>query len=71
MDGFEFMERFEKLPKKERADMLVVFLTTSNWNKDRTKALQTTLIYDFIEKPMELDVLQKIEKHFFAKAATH
>jgi len=67
MDGFEFMERFEKLPKKERAHTLVVFLTTSNWNKDRVKAFNNNLIHDFIEKPLERRILKKIITYYHAK----
>jgi len=64
MDGFEFMEQYQKLPKKQRADMLIVFLTTSNWAKEKLKALDNTLVYDFVEKPLEISVLKKIKKHY-------
>ncbi|QKX04801.1 response regulator [Aquimarina sp. TRL1] len=64
MDGFEFLEHYSKIKKKVRADMIVVFLTTSNWCKDRIKALDNTLIFDYIEKPLELSKLKTIAKHY-------
>jgi len=68
MDGFEFMERYQTLPEHQRADMLIVFLTTSNWAKEKIKALDNKLVFDFIEKPLELSALKKI-KEFYATSA--
>jgi len=60
MDGFEFLERYAKLPLRKRADMVVVFLTTSNWTKDKVKAIDNDLVFDFLEKPLKEEDLQKV-----------
>ncbi len=64
MDGFEFLENYAKLPQKKRADMLIVFLTTSNWTKDKIKAIESGLVYDFIEKPLKEEDLRKIKNYY-------
>ncbi|KAA1248097.1 response regulator [Aquimarina sp. RZ0] len=64
MDGFEFLERYSKIPKALRADVLVVFLTTSNWVKDKLKAIESNLVYDFLEKPLKMEELKKVSDHY-------
>ena len=64
MDGFEFLENYAKLPKSKRADVLIVFLTTSNWTKDKVKAIESSLVYDFIEKPLTKEMLKKISNYY-------
>ncbi len=64
MDGFEFLENYAKLPRERRADMLIVFLTTSNWTKDKIKAIESDLVYDFIEKPLKEEDLKKINSYY-------
>lgn len=60
MDGFEFLENYTKLPDAKKADIIIVFLTTSNWTKDKVKAIESKLVYDFIEKPLTKETLQRI-----------
>ncbi len=64
MNGFEFLQNYAKLSKKKRGDMVVVFLTTSNWTKDKVKAIESDLVYDFIEKPLNVNVLQRINQYY-------
>ncbi|MEP0480455.1 MAG: response regulator, partial [Nonlabens sp.] len=64
MDGFEFLEEYSKLPKENRCDVIVVFLTTSTWTKDKIKAIENDLIYGFIEKPLTNKELEKIIVHY-------
>lgn len=65
MDGFEFLERYIKLPLANKSDILIVFLTTSNWDKDRIKAYKKgAAIFDFIEKPLQKSTLSKIYNHY-------
>jgi len=68
MDGFQFMKEYQKLPKSKRVDMLIVFLTTSNWGKDKVKALEHGLVFDFIEKPLDPKVLKKVLKYYTSEA---
>ncbi|MBW1293926.1 response regulator [Aquimarina litoralis] len=65
MDGFEFLEEYIKLPLETKSDILIAFLTTSNWEKDRIKAYKKGAeIYDFIEKPLEKNTLSRIYNHY-------
>jgi len=64
MDGFEFIEAYQKLPEAKRAEILVVFLTTSNWSKDKAKAINNDIVFDFIEKPLKPEALKKIKEHY-------
>lgn len=65
MDGFEFLVEYAKLPEEKRSDILIAFLTTSNWEKDKIKAFEKdNLIYDFIEKPLQKEILQKIYDYY-------
>jgi len=65
MDGFSFMEHYIKLPTELKADIVVMFLTTSDMHEDRSKAVQFDLVRDFYEKPLTIDKLKDIlQKHF-------
>ncbi len=67
MNGFEFIDRYKKLPKDKINDALIVMLSTSNWPEERNKALDSHLVHDVIEKPLELSALDKIKKYYFYK----
>ena len=65
MDGFEFLHEFEGLSESYRSNVLITFLTTSNWEKDKNKAYQSgNLIYDFIEKPLSKDMIKTIYQYY-------
>jgi len=65
MDGFEFLEHYNKLPKSKKADIIIVFLTTSDSQKDKVKAVVNNLVADFIEKPLRKEELMKIRDQYF------
>ncbi len=67
MDGFEFLEEYAKLPELMRKDIIIVLLTTSNWSKDRVKATETKLVYDYIEKPLDKEDLIRVSNHYLEK----
>jgi len=52
MNGFEFLEHYKDLEEELKSGIILVFLTTSNWSKDKSKANTNGLIFDFIEKPL-------------------
>lgn len=66
MNGFEFMKEYQKLPLDQRTDILVVFLTTSNWSKDKLRVMEDNLVYDFVEKPLEPKVVKRIKDHYLS-----
>ncbi|MDQ3392884.1 MAG: response regulator [Bacteroidota bacterium] len=62
MDGFEFLEEFEKLQKENDKDIPVVMLTTSNYNNDIQKA-QKYKVAGFVNKPLTEDKFLEILNH--------
>ena len=65
MNGWEFLEAYDKLPKKEQALLVVVMLTTSLNPDDRTKAVRLGYVGDFINKPLTKDKVLEIHEAFF------
>ena len=66
MDGFEFLEHYNQLESDLVKDILIVFLTTSIRNRDRSKAFDNDFVYDFVAKPLTEEVYLKIAR-FYAK----
>jgi CheY-like chemotaxis protein len=65
MDGWEFLQHYEKLPPTQKANIVMVMLTTS-LNPDDEKAAQSNIeISGFENKPLEPDVIKKILTRFF------
>ena len=65
MNGWEFLDEYQKLNSEQQADMIVVMLTTSLNPDDRKRAEKIKAIKDFKTKPLTTDMLQEIlEKHF-------
>ena len=65
MNGFEFLEEYAKLNFENKEQIMIVVVTTSNRKKDKDKMLGTTLIYDFIEKPLTKKNLERITEVYF------
>ncbi|MEW6470362.1 MAG: response regulator [Bacteroidota bacterium] len=57
MDGFQFMDEFEKLDEKVKKNCKVVMLTSSINAKDRERARNYPSIIHFINKPLSKDKL--------------
>lgn len=64
MDGFEFLERYNELELNLVKDILIVFLTTSIRNRDRSKAFDNDFVYDFVAKPLTEEVYLKIARFY-------
>lgn len=62
MDGFEFLEEFEKLQKNNNRDIPVVMLTTSNYNNDIQKAKKYK-VAGFVNKPLTEEKFLEILNH--------
>lgn len=65
MDGFVFLDHYANIPKSKRADVIVVFLTTSDAQEDREKVSGSIVVADFLEKPLRKDALMKIVQEYF------
>ncbi|HRH64933.1 MAG TPA: response regulator [Bacteroidia bacterium] len=60
MDGFGFLEEFNKLPDAVKSHSKVVMLSTSESFKDLNKANQSRFVYKFLNKPLNKAVLDAI-----------
>lgn len=65
MNGWEFMEEYQKLPDEQKGKILLVMLTTSLNPDDRKRAGMIDDIEDFVSKPLSPETLKKIlETHY-------
>ena len=65
MNGWEFLEEYNKLAKEFQSHAVVVMLTTSENPADMIKAKLFNEISEFKTKPLTKEMLEEIlEKHF-------
>lgn len=60
MDGFMFLDEFEKLPEEQRHKIKIVMLSTSESFKDLNRANKNPFVKKFLNKPLTQQVLQAI-----------
>ena len=60
MDGFGFLEEFDKLNDNVRKTTKIIMLSTSESFKDLNKANQSKYVYKFLNKPLNKPVLDAI-----------
>lgn len=65
MDGWEFLEEYNKLSEEYQANVVVVMLTTSLNPDDRERSLEHVGLDDFMNKPLTINQFKGvIEKNF-------
>lgn len=65
INGWEFIEEYNKLPEELKANRIIIMLTTSLNPNDKEKANEAKEVNGFINKPLTSDKIKKIlEKHF-------
>jgi len=65
MNGFEFLEEYEKLDDKLKSKVVIVMLSTSLNPDDEKKATENKEVKEFQNKPLDIKLLQNtIEKYF-------
>ncbi|TXF89179.1 response regulator [Neolewinella aurantiaca] len=65
MNGWEFLDEYEKLIEDRKARMVLTMLTTSTAPRDQEKARKYPHLADFTEKPLtEEKLMAIISKHF-------
>lgn len=65
MNGWEFIEEYEKLDPSLQSDFVLIMLTTSLNPLDKEKARALNLIDDFQNKPLTCNgLLNIVEEHF-------
>lgn len=60
MDGFQFLEAFEKLPSEVKAKCKVIMLSTSESFKDLNKANSNRFVKKFLNKPLSQEIIDAI-----------
>ena len=65
MNGWEFLEEYNKLADQFKSQAIVVMLTTSGNPDDKAKAKLSKVISDFITKPLTKEILEGIVKQYF------
>tara|TARA_B110000902_G_scaffold239164_1_gene287632 strand:- start:58 stop:435 length:378 start_codon:yes stop_codon:yes gene_type:complete len=58
MNGFEFLEEFNKISEVFIAHCSVIMLTSSSDDRDRQHSFQYPFVKKFITKPLSLDLLE-------------
>jgi CheY-like chemotaxis protein len=53
MNGFDFLDAYERLPMAVRANVMVVMLTSSIDERDRQRAFSYDSVKDYMRKPIE------------------
>jgi CheY-like chemotaxis protein len=71
MDGFEFLEQYEKFPMEMRKSIVTVLLTTSMSIADRDKAKQYESVQSFLNKPLTVSQLKEILDFLFEAKKTN
>jgi CheY-like chemotaxis protein len=62
MNGFAFMDEFQKIPEEKRAHFTCMYLTSSSNDLDKLRADKYTDIKSFINKPLTSVGLEDIFK---------
>jgi len=65
MDGYEFLAEYDNLPKAKKAEVVIIFLTTSDSHKDKLNLGSDKLVTEYLEKPLRKEELLKIRDLYF------
>jgi CheY-like chemotaxis protein len=65
MDGWEFLERYKKLPDIQKAHIVLIMLTTSLNPDDEVRTRSIPEIDGFENKPLKQNRLEEILKRYF------
>ncbi|HTI94773.1 MAG TPA: response regulator [Puia sp.] len=66
MDGWEFLERYKTLPSEQKADIVLIMLTTSLNPDDEVKTRTIPEVAGFENKPLSQQRLQELLKKYFS-----
>lgn len=72
MDGFEFLEAYSKLENPDLDEVVIVMLSTSLREEDVNRAqLFSSIVYDYIEKPLTQEVALHVMGKYFQLSPTN
>ena len=67
MNGWEFLEEHNKLPEEQKANVIVIMLTTSSNPEDKKRAEHYADATAFNSKPLTKEMLTQILERYFPK----
>lgn len=62
MDGFQFLEEFEKMSDKTKQNCKIIMLTSSINPQDVSKAKKYAYVQQYLNKPLTADNLESLKK---------
>jgi response regulator RpfG family c-di-GMP phosphodiesterase len=65
MNGWEFLNEYNKLQTDLSNSVVVIMLTTSGNPDDKAKAQSWNFISDYVTKPLTKDLVDEISKKYF------
>ena len=65
MNGWEFLEEYNKLDNSLQSLVIIIMLTTSNSEIDKAKAKKWNFVSDYISKPLTIEIFEKILAKYF------
>jgi len=65
MNGWEFLEEYNKLDKELQRQAIIIMLTTSDNSDDIAKAKTFSSISDYITKPLTKEIMNEITAKYF------
>jgi CheY-like chemotaxis protein len=65
MNGFEFLEEYDKLDEELKSKLVVMMLTTSLNPVDRERANEYDCLAEFLNKPLTSQSVQKLVEKYF------
>ena len=64
-DGWEFLDDFLDIPEKDRENVIIYILSSSNHPSDMERAKKYGIVRDYLIKPLSKDGLSQILKEHF------
>ncbi len=65
MNGWEFLEEYNRLAEDEKANVVIVMLTSSLNPDDKAKAETFGCVRSFVAKPLDIESVEKILMLYF------
>lgn len=63
MNGWEFLDKFERMSADFRKDIKVIILSSSSNPEHVKKSIKNYEVVDFINKPLSFDILDNVVKN--------
>jgi CheY-like chemotaxis protein len=65
MNGWEFLQEYNKLDKELQSRAIIIMLTTSENPDDEAKAQTYGFVSDYITKPLTKEIMQDVINKYF------